>query len=410
MSKKDFRSLAGMAWESQHFPSVQQDFRVYIDEVVFDSICSQGDNSQEVGGILVGDVFLDDGSPYIVVDSVIDALYSKQGETEVTFTHATWEHVLGKMDSEFKGKKIVGWYHTHPGFGIFLSEQDEFIHNNFFGEAYQVALVYDPVNRTHGVFAWKEDTLWRLREYWIGEHRHSWDGARDRNDTAVRKKGITDEAVASQAHGGTPVETARQDRAIYGGGSRWFTYTLVVLALLLGGIGGAYFGQSVSSLESRIRGAEDAVSSLNADLLQVFEDALSDEALGKNLAEWKNRLNVRLDNLSQMAESQPELRPAVNELAQTITVLDNAQRERRVANEMVQKLKAQSHNSQSAMQQLIIQLAAQQNTLRILLIENARLHAEMDNPKKARELINYAISIDPANKNEYLKILKQIEN
>jgi len=36
------------------------------------------------------------------------------------------------MDAQFADKKIVGWYHSHPGFGIFLSEYDLFIHRNFF--------------------------------------------------------------------------------------------------------------------------------------------------------------------------------------------------------------------------------------------------------------------------------------
>jgi proteasome lid subunit RPN8/RPN11 len=49
---------------------------------------------------------------------------------------------------------MVGWYHTHPGFGIFLSGMDLFIHQNFFTQLWHVAFVLDPRARTSGFFTW----------------------------------------------------------------------------------------------------------------------------------------------------------------------------------------------------------------------------------------------------------------
>jgi proteasome lid subunit RPN8/RPN11 len=49
---------------------------------------------------------------------------------------------------------MVGWYHTHPGFGIFLSGMDLFIHQNFFTQIWHVAYVLDPRARTSGFFCW----------------------------------------------------------------------------------------------------------------------------------------------------------------------------------------------------------------------------------------------------------------
>src|SRR3954447_25139327 len=59
------------------------------------------------------------------------------------------------MERNHHGRKILGWYHTHPGFGIFLSEMDLFIQNNFFPEPWQVASVYDPKSGEDGIFVWK---------------------------------------------------------------------------------------------------------------------------------------------------------------------------------------------------------------------------------------------------------------
>jgi hypothetical protein len=64
------------------------------------------------------------------------------------------------LDRDFPDEEqIVGWYHSHPGFGIFLSEHDLFIHRNFFGGPSQIAVVVDPLAGTEGVFAWRDDRI-----------------------------------------------------------------------------------------------------------------------------------------------------------------------------------------------------------------------------------------------------------
>ena len=62
-----------------------------------------------------------------------------------------------ELDRNFAGKKIVGWYHTHPRMGIFLSHYDTFLHNNFFPEPWQVALVVEPHKSLGGFFIREEN-------------------------------------------------------------------------------------------------------------------------------------------------------------------------------------------------------------------------------------------------------------
>jgi hypothetical protein len=66
-------------------------------------------------------------------------------------------------DSQYPEKRIVGWYHSHPGFGIFLSEHDLFIHKNFFSDPNQVAWVFDPHSDEEGCFVWEDREIVRLR-------------------------------------------------------------------------------------------------------------------------------------------------------------------------------------------------------------------------------------------------------
>ena len=43
--------------------------------------------------------------------------------------------LVKKVKAEYPDKKIVGWQHTHPGYGIFLSSYDIFIQENFYGKS-----------------------------------------------------------------------------------------------------------------------------------------------------------------------------------------------------------------------------------------------------------------------------------
>lgn len=54
-----------------------------------------------------------------------------------------------------KDLRKVGWFHTHPGHGIFMSSTDKANHA-MYSNPWQVALVLDPVHRTWGFFAGSE--------------------------------------------------------------------------------------------------------------------------------------------------------------------------------------------------------------------------------------------------------------
>jgi len=112
----------------------------------------------EVCGVLIGG--MKDGAVHI--DECIAGKDAAQAGTHVTFTQDTWEHIYKVKDAEFPDERIVGWYHSHPGFGIFLSDHDTFIHRNFFSAPEQVAWVYDPHSDEEGFFGWADERIERL--------------------------------------------------------------------------------------------------------------------------------------------------------------------------------------------------------------------------------------------------------
>jgi proteasome lid subunit RPN8/RPN11 len=112
----------------------------------------------EVCGVLVGD----ENDGIISVEACIQGAKSLQAGTHVTFTQDTWEHIYKIKDRDYPEMRIVGWYHSHPGFGVFLSDHDTFIHTNFFSAPQQVAWVYDPHSDEEGCFGWSDEKLERL--------------------------------------------------------------------------------------------------------------------------------------------------------------------------------------------------------------------------------------------------------
>lgn len=112
------------------------------------------DLNREMAGVILGSYEQHGEGIVVWVKAAIEARDALGERASVKFTHKSWEHINEVKDRFFPELKIVGWFHTHPGFGIFLSEYDRFIHKNFFNLPWQVAFVADPRAKTEGFFRW----------------------------------------------------------------------------------------------------------------------------------------------------------------------------------------------------------------------------------------------------------------
>jgi proteasome lid subunit RPN8/RPN11 len=119
---------------------------------------ARSSSKAEICGVLVGST----ESGVTSIDASIPGTNAVEAGTHVTFTQDTWEHIYKIKDRDYPDDRIVGWYHSHPGFGVFLSDHDTFIHKNFFSAPGQVAWVYDPHSDEEGCFGWANGRLERL--------------------------------------------------------------------------------------------------------------------------------------------------------------------------------------------------------------------------------------------------------
>jgi proteasome lid subunit RPN8/RPN11 len=115
--------------------------------------------SIEVGGALVGDWCMDrkTGEQFVIVKHVLPARFTRQGAVYLTFTQDSIVDLHDQIEKRFPGERIVGWYHTHPQMGVFLSHYDTWLHSHFFPEPWQVALVVEPFSSVAGFFIRQPD-------------------------------------------------------------------------------------------------------------------------------------------------------------------------------------------------------------------------------------------------------------
>lgn len=142
---------------------------IYIKQDVYKKIekFAKEDTSKEVGSILIGEYVDEKDRKTVIISNYIEAKYTDASASTLTFTHETWDYVYKEKDKKYPDKSIVGWQHTHPGYGIFLSNYDLFIQENFFNLPWQIAYVVDPIADTRGFFEWKNGKVSKMSGFYV---------------------------------------------------------------------------------------------------------------------------------------------------------------------------------------------------------------------------------------------------
>jgi proteasome lid subunit RPN8/RPN11 len=151
------------------------DLPIFVDHQPADAMerHALSDTSVELGGILLGKECVDEttGAPFVWITQSLEAKHYANTQASFTYTHDSWEEISRQRDQLFPELDIVGWYHTHPSFGIFLSHHDLFIHQHFFAQPLQVAYVIDPIQQTRGFFQWRDRNMAQVEGFYLTAQR-----------------------------------------------------------------------------------------------------------------------------------------------------------------------------------------------------------------------------------------------
>jgi proteasome lid subunit RPN8/RPN11 len=435
VSSLDVRSIEVAELRKRPCPSTKHEFRIFVSEAAFDRAVARGDGdtTREIGGVLVGELLRDDAGPYLLIDATIDALHAEEKGAELTFTHATWEHIHKEMDARHQDKRVVGWYHTHPGFGVFLSDRDQFIHKSFFNLPFQVAFVYDPKSHEHGMFAWHDNEVWRARRYWIGAREQVWDGPRVAVDKLARERAEPDARRAAATNGPGEAEargTARDE--IGSPGPVAMLIAVGVVVALLGGVVGHWLGvgsanQALTEAQLAIAGAKAdgakaGVAMLQADLLGILRDTYSDEAMHRPVAEAVAVIDQMLAALppdavalgpvaADPAAGSPDPRWAsfAQQLKAARMRMFQLEQARGTARSELAVLEAAARRGNELPKEVAREFAEQRSGLGAIYAELAADAARTGDPGRARRLLTAAAHLDPGNRTRYEKQLQAFD-
>ena len=148
---------------------VEEDKNIYISQSVYKEIhkFTKDKTVNEAGGLLIGNVIEEFGKQNIIIRAFIPGKRCQSTPTTITFTHETWQEWHKEKDKKYPDLKIIGWIHTHPNYGIFLSENDKFIQKETFNHDFQVAYVVDPIQHLEGFFFWINGKIEKCNGFYV---------------------------------------------------------------------------------------------------------------------------------------------------------------------------------------------------------------------------------------------------
>jgi len=144
---------------SERFVDQLEDYLVYTsDGIPLETI-------PEKGGFVLGYISKNsDGTFDLGIEDLLSASAEESGRYQFGYSIESWTNLETHIEeANDKYLYLIGWFHTHPGHGIFLSRPDINISENFFNLPYQIAVELDNYQREEnprfdfGIFSLKKD-------------------------------------------------------------------------------------------------------------------------------------------------------------------------------------------------------------------------------------------------------------
>ena len=153
-------SLLGDLW-AQSFVSelyIRELVAYRIEQFVFQEnkafLSGKGETIPEIGGWLMGKHKYDEANDKYMVsfERFIQIQRRDSTDTKLIFDANAWQ-VLERAKDAYaeENLEVVGWFHTHPGWGVFLSHEDINTHETYFTEPYHIAMEMETVKEPHDV-------------------------------------------------------------------------------------------------------------------------------------------------------------------------------------------------------------------------------------------------------------------
>ena len=113
----------------------------------------KADTRVEHGGILFGNAYQDsEYGIYVEITAAVAAPATMGTGAYLEFTAESWLGIMDYAKAAHPDTNIVGWYHSHPNIGVFMSGTDMRTQQAFFYHPWCLSIVCDPVRNQIGYF------------------------------------------------------------------------------------------------------------------------------------------------------------------------------------------------------------------------------------------------------------------
>lgn len=276
--------------------SDQSEKKVYILQKTYNDIhrFTKDKIKNESGGILVGKEISEFGKSNILIAGFIEAKHCEATPTTLKFTHKSWEYIHSELEKNYPDGKIVGWIHTHPDFGIFLSQYDKFIQENFFADENQVAYVIDPIQKAEGFYVWVNGKIEKCAGFFLFDE--------------IGKKIDFQQSIEENSVK-TPESTVQQKSLP----QLLFSVAVILLIIVLGFMC-LKLNDNVDVLQSQIRSLSQQNQELRQDVLTISNE----------LQNLRNEITSTLSETTpadvSAFEEEPEQPPTSNDIGGEATL------------------------------------------------------------------------------------------
>lgn len=149
LEPEEVREITTLGIENPNF--YKHKYKIIIDASTLEKIIFHSKTEAlggETGGALVGN-FDRETNRILVNDYLPLPKGVNRSSTHVEFFPDSWTKLLTQLDefnrqNPYNQKDMLGWFHTHPNLGAFLSSADDVVHSTFVREDH-IAIVYDPI-------------------------------------------------------------------------------------------------------------------------------------------------------------------------------------------------------------------------------------------------------------------------
>lgn len=121
----------------------------------------------EIGGMLIGQYHYDNEKKFVIIHKTIPANKGNSFQGAFVFTLESIIEINSIREENYPNLLTIGWYHSHPGFGVFFSGIDIHSHKTQFNLPFHIGIVIDPQSESVGCFSWYDNSVVGPYGYWI---------------------------------------------------------------------------------------------------------------------------------------------------------------------------------------------------------------------------------------------------